>query len=137
MNLFVLVIKAPTTRGRLFVFVQFRPLPRMTAASHPYLVTLIIWKAASSIHLVFNILNTSNNSQAASIFQKVRENIRVLAAIFNLFSSNQDPDNFKAVIRYTQYSKYCIVVLIPSLHHFFRTFGRISGSWRPFLIFFL
>ena len=39
------------------------------------------------------------NSSAASIFQKVRENIRVMAAIFNLFSLNYDlvchPDIYK------------------------------------------
>ena len=42
----------------------------------------------------------------------------------------------KLLIRYTQYLKYCIVVLFPSLHQFFRKFGRMTGSWRPSLIFF-
>ena len=60
--------------------------PRMDTASHPCHPD--IYKTAFSIHLVFNILDTSINTQAASTFQKVRENIRVIAAIFNLFSSN-------------------------------------------------
>ena len=66
----------------------------------------------------------------------------VLLAQFSLYvhKGGLKPDSFhffsKLLIRYTQYSKYCIVVLIPSLHQFFRNFGRISGSWRPSLIFF-
>ena len=38
--------------------------------------------------------------------------------------------------RFTQYLKYCIVVLIPRPHPFFRKFGKISGSWWPSLIIF-
>ena len=42
------LIKAPPTRGRLFVFVRFCPpvaaAPRMGAASHPYPATLISTK---------------------------------------------------------------------------------------------
>ena len=37
---------------------------------------------------------------------------------------------------YTQYSKYCIAVIIPSLHQFFRKFEKIFGSWRQSWIFF-
>ena len=58
----------------------------MDTASHPCHPD--IYKTAFLIHLVFNILNTSINTKAASIFQKVRGNILVMAAIFKLFSSN-------------------------------------------------
>ena len=47
-----------------------------------------IYKTGFSIHFVFNILDASINSWAASIFQKVREDIRDMAAIFILISSN-------------------------------------------------
>ena len=132
-----MLLRLPPTRGRLLVFVRFR-LParagggacgRMDTASHPCHPD--IYKTAFSIHLVFNILDANINSQAASIFQKVCENIWVTAAIFNLFSSNLDLVTLitsKPLIQYTQNSTYCIVVLISSLHQFFRKFGKISGS---------
>ena len=56
----------------------------MDTASHPCHPD--IYKTAFSIQ--FNILYTSINTKAASIFQKVRGNILVMAAIFKLFSSN-------------------------------------------------
>ena len=40
----------------------------------------------------------------------------------------------KPLIRYTQYSTYCMLVLIPGLHQFCRKFWKISGSWRPSFI---
>ena len=46
------------------------------------------FKAAYPKYSIFNILHASINSKTASIFQKVRGNIRVMATIFNLFSSN-------------------------------------------------
>ena len=50
------IIKAPPpTRGRLLVFVRFRPPARMDTASHPCHPDK--YKTAFSIHLVFNILD--------------------------------------------------------------------------------
>ena len=63
-----------------------------------------------------------------------------MVAIFDLFSSNYDLVTLitsKLLIRYTQYSIHCMLVLIPRLHQFFRKFGKISGSWPPSSIFFV
>ena len=84
-------LRLPLPGWKLSVFVRFRPppaaAPRMNSASHPYHVTLIstkpLFQLIFSINLVFNILDTSINSLAALIFQKVRENIRVMAAILS------------------------------------------------------
>ena len=62
-----------------------------------------------------------------------------MAGIVNLFSSNLDFVTLitsKPLIRYTKCSTYCIAVLIPRLHQFFRKFGKISGSWRLSLFLF-
>ena len=89
------------------------------------------FKAAYPIYSIFNILHSSINSKTALILQKVRKNIRVMVAIFNLFSSSHDLVTLitsKPLIRFTQYLAYCILVLIPRLLQFFRKFVRISGS---------
>ena len=57
----MMIIKAPPTRGRLLVFVQFRSpacAGGMDTAFHPCHPD----KTAFSIHLVFNILDTGINT---------------------------------------------------------------------------
>ena len=62
-----------------------------------------------------------------------------MASICNIFLSNQDRVTLitsQPLIRCSQNSTYCIVVLIPRLHHLIRKSGKKCGSWRPSLIFF-
>ena len=106
------LLRLPLPGGGFFVFVRFPP--PAAAASH-------------SVHRLH------------PFFQKVRENIRGTAAICILFSSNNDLVTListKPLFRFTLFSTYWMQVLIPRLHEFFKNFRRISGSWRPFLIFF-
>ena len=63
------------------------------------------------MNAILKILHSSINSQAASIFQKVRNNIRVMKAIFNLFFVKLEschPDDFKAAYPIHSIFKYCI-----------------------------
>ena len=82
------IIKATPTRGEAFCFCTLSSAgpPRMAAASHPYLVTLI---------------------------------------------------SAKPLFQFIWCSTYWIQVIIHKLHQFFRKFGKLFGSWRPSLIFFV
>ena len=109
----VVLIKAPPYQGEAF---SFCTVSSAGGAAHglPILCHPYIYKSAFCIHML-NILMQVLIPRLHQFFRKFGE--------------------IKPLIRYTQYSTYCIVVLIPRLLKFFRKFGKISGS-GPSLIFF-
>ena len=88
------------------------------------------FKAAFPIYSIFNILHSSIIPRLHQFFRKFRKISRSWR--LSLFLFRQIRKNIvtlitsKPLIRYTQYSAYCMLVLI--LHQFCRKFWKISGS---------